>query len=145
MTISQSEMPKKLSRGMRLILLGDSILVVAAGVDLTFFTEQTATYFAWTIQIPITAAFLGAGYLSSFLLEFLAYREKTWVKARIAIPSVLIFTIITLMITILHLDKFHLNSHIVVVEDKTEEEKTKGYLLLVRQLAWSVMTFVTHC
>jgi hypothetical protein len=112
MVISQAEPSKKLSKSMRLILLAASILVLAAGVDLTFFTEQTATYFAWTIKLPITAAFLGAGYLSSFLLEFLAYREKTWAKARIAIPSVLVFTILTLMITILHLDKFHLNNPI---------------------------------
>ena len=34
---------------------------------------------------------------------------------------------------------------IVVVEDKTEEEKTKRGLLLVRQLAWSAMTFVIPC
>jgi hypothetical protein len=110
MTIVQAHPPKKLSKGMRLILLAASILVLSAGVDLTFFTEQTATFFAWTIQIPITAAFLGAGYLASFLLEFLACREKTWDRARVAVPSVLIFTILTLITTILHLDKFHLNS-----------------------------------
>ena len=112
MTISQAQPPKTLSKGMRLILLAASILVLAAGIDLTLLTEQTATSFAWTIQLPITAAFLGAGYLASFLLEFLAYREKTWANARIAVPSVLIFTILTLITTILHLDKFHLNSPI---------------------------------
>ena len=112
MTTFQAHQPKKLSKGMRLILLAASILVLSAGVDLTFFSEQTATSFAWTIQLPITAAFLGAGYLASFLLEFLAYREKTWSNARVAVPSVLIFTILTLITTILHLDKFHLNSPI---------------------------------
>jgi hypothetical protein len=112
MAISQAQPSKKLSRGMRLILLAASILVLAAGLDLTLLTEQTATSFAWTIQLSITAAFLGAGYLSSFLLEFLAYREKTWANARIAVPSVLIFTILTLITTILHLDRFHFNSPI---------------------------------
>ncbi len=109
MTIFQGQ-PKTLSKGMRLILLAASILVLSAGVDLTLLTEQTATSFAWTIQSSITAAFLGAGYLASFLLEFLAYREKTWANARIAVPSVFIFTTLTLIATILHLDKFHLNS-----------------------------------
>ncbi len=111
MTIFQ-EHPPKFSKGMRLILLAASILVLAAGLDLTLLTEQTATSFAWTIQSSITAAFLGAGYLASFLLEFLAYREKTWVNARIAVPSVFLFTTLTLVATLLHLDKFHLNSTI---------------------------------
>jgi len=111
MTIFQAQ-PPKFSKGMRLILLAASILVLAAGVDLTLLTEQTATSFAWTIQSSITAAFLGAGYLASFILEFLAYREKTWANARIAVPSVLLFTILTLITTILHIDKFHLNSPI---------------------------------
>jgi hypothetical protein len=97
---------------MRLILLAASVLVLSAGLDLTLLTEQTATSFAWTIQSSLTAAFLGAGYLASFLLEFLAYREKTWANARIAVPSVFLFTTLTLVATLLHLDKFHLYSPI---------------------------------
>jgi hypothetical protein len=111
MTVFQAN-PTKLSKGMRLILLAASILVLSAGLDLTFLTEQTATSFAWTIQAFMTAAFLGAGYLASFLLEFLAYREKTWANARVAVPSVFLFTTLTLVATLLHLDKFHLNSPI---------------------------------
>jgi hypothetical protein len=111
MTIFQAD-PPKFSKGMRLILIAASILVLAAGLDLTLLTEQTATSFAWTIQSSMTAAFLGAGYLASFLLEFLAYREKTWTNARVAVPSVFLFTTLTLVATLLHLDKFHLNSPI---------------------------------
>jgi hypothetical protein len=111
MTIFQAE-PTKLSKGMRLILLAASILVLSAGLDLTLLTEQTATSFAWTIQSSLTAVFLGAGYLASFLLEFLAYREKTWANSRVAVPSVFLFTTLTLVATLLHLDKFHLNSPI---------------------------------
>ena len=111
MTVFQAD-PTKLSKGMRLILLAASILVLSAGLDLTLLTEQTATSFAWTIQSFMTAAFLGSGYLSSFILEFLAYREKTWANARVAVPSVFLFTTLTLIATLLHLDKFHLNSPI---------------------------------
>ena len=67
-------------------------------------------YFAWTIQPPLTAAFLGAGYFSSFLLEFLASRETEWCKGRIAVPAVFIFTTLTLVATLLHVDRFHFNS-----------------------------------
>jgi len=111
MTIFQAD-PTKLSKGMRLILLAASILVLSAGLDLTLLTEQTTTSFAWTIQSSMTAAFLGAGYLASFLLEFLAYREKIWTNARVAVPSVFLFTTLTLVATLLHLDKFHLYSPI---------------------------------
>ena len=111
MTIFEAN-PTKLSKGMSLILLAASILVLAAGIDLTLLTEQTATSFAWTIQSFMTAAFLGAGYLASFILEFLAFREKTWANARVAVPSVFLFTTLTLVATLLHLDKFHLNSPI---------------------------------
>ena len=104
--------PPKLSKGMSLILLAASILVLAAGIDLTLLTEQTATSFAWTILSFMTAAFLGAGYLAAFILEFLAFREKTWANARVAVPSVFLFTTLTLVATLLHLDKFHLNSPI---------------------------------
>jgi len=97
---------------MRYILLAASILVLAAGLDLTLLTEQTATSFAWTIQSFMTAAFLGAGYLASFILEFFAYREKTWTNARVAVPAVFLFTTLTLVATLLHLDKFHLFSPI---------------------------------
>jgi hypothetical protein len=112
MALLQANPPKMLSKGMRLILLAASILVLTAGIDLTLLTEQTATSFAWTIQSSITAAFLGAGYLASFLLEFLAYRQKTWANARVAVPSVFLFTTLTLIATLLHLDKFHLSSPI---------------------------------
>jgi len=44
------------------------------------------------------------------VLELLAARERLWVRARIAVPTVLLFTILTLIITLIHLDKFHLNS-----------------------------------
>jgi hypothetical protein len=38
----------------------------------------------------------------------MASREKRWSHARIAVPAVLIFTVLTLVVTLLHLDRFHL-------------------------------------
>jgi hypothetical protein len=84
--------------------------VFLAGFQTFVLTEQTEHYFAWTIQPPITAAFLGAAYWASFVLEVLASREKWWDRTRIAIPTVLVFTIMTLLATLLHIDRFHFNS-----------------------------------
>lgn len=94
---------------MRRLLLVASILVFIAGFQLFVLTEQTARFFAWTINPPLTAAFLGAGYWASFLLEYLASRKQLWSEARVAVPAVLLFTTLTLIATLLHLDKFHLD------------------------------------
>jgi hypothetical protein len=58
----------------------------------------------------VTATFLGAGYWTSVLLEFMAAREKVWARARIAVVPVLTFTTLTLIATLLHLDRFHLDA-----------------------------------
>jgi hypothetical protein len=95
---------------MRIILLAASALVFLAGFQLFILTDHTDLYFAWTIQPSLTAAFLGAGYFSSFLLEFLASREKEWCRGRIAVPAVFTFTTLTLVATLLHIDRFHFAS-----------------------------------
>jgi hypothetical protein len=92
------------------LLLIASALVFLAGFQLFILTEQTDVYFAWTIQPPLTAAFLGGGYFASFILEFLASSEKEWANARIAVPAVFAFTTLTLVATLVHLDRFHFGS-----------------------------------
>lgn len=92
------------------MLYAASGLVFTMGIILYFLSDNTETYFAWTIGVPLTAAFLGAGYLTSFILEFMAARESIWARGRIAVPAVLLFTSLTFIITLIHLDKFHFNS-----------------------------------
>jgi len=83
------------------------VLVFTAGFQLFVLTEHTGTYFAWTIGNPLAAAFLGASYWASLSLEALAGRQAAWAHARIAVPAVLVFTVLTLVATLQHLDKFH--------------------------------------
>jgi len=101
-----------LSRGMRILLTIAGGLVFLAGLQLFVFPERTGEFFAWTIDVPLTAAFLGAGYWASVALEWLAARERLWANARIAVPSVFVFTSLTLVATLIHLDLFHLDSSI---------------------------------
>ena len=101
-----------LSRGMRILLTIAGGLVFLAGLQLFVFPERTEEFFAWTIDVPLTAAFLGAGYWASVALEWGAAREGLWSNARIAVPSVFVFTSLTLVATIVHLDLFHLDSSI---------------------------------
>jgi len=96
---------------MRWLLYAASTLVFLAGLQLTVFTEQTATYFAWTISPPfLTAAFLGASYWAAVPVEVIAARQSTWTSARVAVPAIWLFTTLTLVATLLHFDKFHFSS-----------------------------------
>src|SRR3989441_9113810 len=97
---------------MRWLLYAASALVFLAGLQPTVFTEQTATYFAWTIPPPLTAAFLGASYWAAVPVEVIAARQSTWATAHVAVPAIWLFTTLTLVATLLHFDKFHFSSPI---------------------------------
>jgi hypothetical protein len=89
------------TRGMRVLL---------AGLQLTVFPTRTAEWFSWTIDVPMTAVFLGAAYWSSAVLEVAGARSRTWGRARLTVWTVLVFTVLTLVVTLVHLDKFHLGA-----------------------------------
>lgn len=85
-------------------------LVFLAGVQLFVFPLRTERYFAWTIASPMTAVFLGASYWSALGLELVAARSATWERARVAVPAVFVFTTLTLVVTLAHLETFHLDA-----------------------------------
>ena len=103
---------RPLTNLMRWLLYAASALVFLAGLQLTVFSEQTGTYFAWTISPPLTAAFLGAAYWAAVPVELIAARQRTWAQARVAIPAIWMFTTLTLLITLVHFDRFHFSSPI---------------------------------
>ena len=94
----------------RRLLTVAAVLVFLAGVQLFVFPFRTDEWFAWTIDSPMTAVFLGASYWSAVGLELTAARAATWAGARIAIPAVFVFTTITMVVTLVHIDRFHLDS-----------------------------------
>jgi len=107
-------MNKLTTVGMKWQLRIGAVFVLIVGIQLFFGTEHTDTYFAWTINPPLlSAAFLGATYLASSFLGFFASRENLWARARLAVPGPLSFTVLTFLTTLLHLDRFHLNSSTV--------------------------------
>jgi hypothetical protein len=95
---------------MRRLLLVAAVLVLLAGLQLFVFTGRTGTFFAWTIANPLSAAFLGASYWAAVSIEALAGRQKLWANARIAVPAVFVFTVLTLATTLMHLGQFHLGA-----------------------------------
>ena len=95
---------------MRRLLLVAAVLVFLAGLQLYVFPLRTADWFAWTIDVPMTAVFLGASYWASAVLEVAGARAHDWSGARLAVWTVLVFTTLTLVVTLVHLDKFHLGA-----------------------------------
>jgi hypothetical protein len=110
MTLSTSSAIQRVRPEMRSWFLIDSFLVFVTGIQCFLLSEFTARFFAWTINPPLTAAFLGASYWAALPLVFLAAQETVWARARIAVYGVLVFTSLTTIATLLHLDRFHLNS-----------------------------------
>jgi hypothetical protein len=93
----------------RLVLVLDLIAVIGAGIQLFVFSTRTDDYFAWTIAAPITAALLGAGYLSSIPSVVLALRARRWQDARTLLVMGLAITGFTTLATFWHLELFHLD------------------------------------
>lgn len=87
-----------------------TVVEIVAILQLYVFAEATDRFFAWTIAVPLTAAYLGAGFGAGFILVFLYRNETLWANARLALPGVLVFTLLTLAATLLHLDRFHLRT-----------------------------------
>ena len=81
------------------LLATNQLLVVAA------FTDR---FFAWTITVRPTSAFLGAAYAAGFVLAILALRQNRWRDVRVALVTVTVFTLLTLIPTLIHLHIFHL-------------------------------------
>jgi hypothetical protein len=85
-------------------------LLFIAGIQLYVLSESTDVYFAWTIAVPLTAAFLGAGFWSAMVAAYMSWWQSAVVSLRITGPTSVAATGILGIATILHLDKFHLNS-----------------------------------
>lgn len=98
------------ARPMRVLLVVAAVLVFLAGFQLTVFPTRTDEWFSWTIDVPMTAVFLGAAYWSSAVLEVAGARSTGWGRARLTVWTVLVFTTLTFVVTLVHLDKFHLGA-----------------------------------
>jgi hypothetical protein len=86
------------------------LLVTSVGFFTFILSTETERLFAWTINPPLTAAFLGANYFAAFFLALFAAREHVWAYAGIAYVVSVVFTSLTLFATLLHLDKFNFDN-----------------------------------
>lgn len=80
---------------------------VVAGVSLLIGAGATAEFFAWPINPPLTASFMGAGYLGTGLVLLAAIvLARSWIEVRLLLPPVVVFALTMLAATALHADRF---------------------------------------
>jgi hypothetical protein len=94
---------------MRWLLTVAGTLVLIIGLPLYLVPQNSEKYFSWSVT-SLSATFLGGAYLSAAVIEFVAARKRTWANARIAIPAVLVFTSLTLLVTVNNADRYHFNA-----------------------------------
>src|SRR6186997_3111664 len=70
----------------------------------------TDRYFSWTIDVPLTAAFLGACYWTAALFTLLCAREREWPRARAVMPGILVAGTLILVATLVHIERFAMDS-----------------------------------
>jgi hypothetical protein len=99
---------RRLRPVMSALLVVFSLLTALAVIALYAAPDRTDEAFAWTIQPPLTAAFLGAGYGAGCVLVVLSLRDPVWARSRQPVLTILAFVVLTLAATLLHLDRFHL-------------------------------------
>jgi hypothetical protein len=93
--------------GMRTLLGAFAVLTALATGALYVLAENTAETFAWTIEPPLTAAFIGAGYAAGFVLVVLSLRDPVWAHSRVAVLTIFVFVVLTLVATLLHINRMH--------------------------------------
>ena len=93
--------------GWRPLFVAFLVLTFVATVALYVFSYDTDEVFAWTVLPAISAAFLGGGYAAGFVLVAGTARQRTWAGARIGVVTIFLFTVATLVVTLVHRDRFH--------------------------------------
>jgi hypothetical protein len=94
----------------RLSFMLGALLATVAGIQLYVLSTRTADFFAWTIGVPLTAAFLGAFFWANTPSFVVALRRGEWPRVRILIVATLALTVFMAIATLRHLDIFHLDT-----------------------------------
>lgn len=84
-------------------------ILLLAFVILFFTPDQTERRFAWAIAPNMTAAFMGAGYLGGAFLFLRVALGDPWRCVKHGFPPVTAFTVMMLIATVLHWERFDLH------------------------------------
>jgi hypothetical protein len=107
-TLARSTDVRRALPATRAVLGTFAVLSTLALISLFFFSDRTNEWFAWTIAPPLSAAFFGACFGSTLVVEILSLRQPAWAPIRLNALAIFVFASMTLAATLIHLDKFHL-------------------------------------
>ena len=96
--------------GVRAGLVAIASVIFWLGLSLFVFPTHTDDLFAWTIQPPLTAAFLGASYWASTTLAVACASERDWACGRAFAAPYFVAGVVLLVVTIVHWDRFHMDA-----------------------------------
>jgi hypothetical protein len=82
-------------------------ILLLAFVILYIFPENTAIWFSWTVKPNLTPMLMGAGYLAGAFFFFRVLTEQSWHRVQLGFLPITSFTILMLLATLLHWDRFH--------------------------------------
>jgi hypothetical protein len=106
----QAEADDALHPATRGLLWAVVVLALLAGIELFVLSDHTDRFFAWTIDPPLTAAFLGATYWSAATMALLSVRPGRWSSARPMVVGILAVTPLLLVVTVANLGTFRMDS-----------------------------------
>lgn len=101
--------PRAMTPAVRAGLLAIAGVIVWLGLSLFAFPADTDRLFAWTIEPPLTAAFLGASYWASTALAVTCALERDWARGRAFAAPYLVAGVVLLAVTLVHLERFHMD------------------------------------
>jgi hypothetical protein len=95
----------------RVVLTVGLLVTLGTGAGLFLAPSSVGHSFAWTIRAPLTAAFVGAGYLAGagFGLA-LALRSSIWPRVRVVVIAAFVLVTTNLATTIRFFHEFHLET-----------------------------------
>src|SRR3954447_7000729 len=100
-------------RAARIVSFGLAVLtgaLIVVGLPIVVAPGRTDRSFSWTIDVPLTAAFLGTCYWTAALFTLLSARERVWARARSVMPGILVAGVLILAATLIHLEKFAMDT-----------------------------------
>lgn len=90
---------------LRILTIIEVIVLAIAGIGLFFLYDFTNTQWAWALT-PFNSGFLGAIYLASMVAVGLLLLIPRWSAARMLLPMIFIFTLVVLITSLLHTERF---------------------------------------
>lgn len=95
-------------RPTRALLAAFALLTGLAVHQLVVHGDATDRSWPWTVMTGATVGFLAAAYGAGLVLSLAALRQRSWRRVRVAVATVSVFTVLTLVATVVHAHRLHL-------------------------------------